>query len=178
MAQTFLNIFLGSFFIETIPTHYHSHLRFGKTCQEAITLSQPLRDFLCSASFLPTPARCPVTPARPPRDSPASLHWAVIQSRVFRLYQNAQVPWATRINRRLHCQVWQSQTDSSERGQPHFIMTVCQVPRAFATIALISPCKATHCLGGTLSISLSLCLLLFTIHKEEWESLVLIEELS
>lgn len=97
--RTSLSIILGSSPTETISTRCCSHLRFGKNCQQAIALSEPLHVFLCSSSFQPALARCPATLTRQPSIPPGLQHSAVP-------CQNIQVPWATRENQGLHCQVW------------------------------------------------------------------------
>lgn len=111
-AQTFLSIALGSFLTETISTHYCSHLRFGKNCQQAISLSEPLHDFLCSTAFLPNLARCPETPTRQPRR-------AVTQCSACRSYQSIQVSWATGapLPSSALTETW---ADTNEKGLPHF----------------------------------------------------------
>ena len=65
LAQIFLNIFPGYLLTEASPIHYHSHLRFGKTCQQTAAVSQALLHFPCFVFFLPITGRCPVPPARP-----------------------------------------------------------------------------------------------------------------
>lgn len=121
--------------------HYHSYLRFGKTCQpktncclSGITWLPLLLSYSSQEGAL---ASCQTSHTDIlSSQSPAFLHWAASQSHPYRPHQNIPVPRASR----------------AMRGNCHTsVVTVCQTRRVFATTAQIFPSGAFH-VGGALHL--------------------------